>query len=214
MTYLQLVNAVLIRLRESQVTTVTETDYSTLIGQLINEAKDQVENSWNWTALRHTVPVSAVNNTATYDLAATKQGTKILDAYNITSKIPLLPESKQFINYNLNINSTTGVPRYFNAQGVSNAGLLQVRLYCTPNASYSLSFNCVTPQATLASDATVLLIPEAPVIQYAYLRAINERGEDQGRLSDIQSELARQTWADAVALDANLYEDELTWQAI
>jgi hypothetical protein len=42
MTYLELVNAVLRRLRVDQVTSVAETDYSLLIGDFINDAKSSV----------------------------------------------------------------------------------------------------------------------------------------------------------------------------
>ena len=39
MTYLQLVNSVLRRLRENEVDTVPETSYSVLIGDFVNDAK-------------------------------------------------------------------------------------------------------------------------------------------------------------------------------
>jgi hypothetical protein len=40
MTYVQLVNSVLRRLRENEVTTVQSDNYSKLIGDLVNDAKD------------------------------------------------------------------------------------------------------------------------------------------------------------------------------
>jgi hypothetical protein len=46
MTYLELVNAVLRRLRLEQVNSVAETDYSLLIGDFINDAKADVEVAW------------------------------------------------------------------------------------------------------------------------------------------------------------------------
>ena len=49
-TYLQLVNLVLVNLRESQVSTVSQTAYSALVGQFINQAKEQVEDSYPWRA--------------------------------------------------------------------------------------------------------------------------------------------------------------------
>ena len=55
MTYLECVNRVLRRLRENEVTTVTETPYSKLIGDLVNVVKVEVEDSWNWSALRTTL---------------------------------------------------------------------------------------------------------------------------------------------------------------
>ena len=41
MTYLQLVNAVMRRLREEEITTVDESDYAKLIGDFVNDAKLQ-----------------------------------------------------------------------------------------------------------------------------------------------------------------------------
>ena len=51
MTYLELVNDVLVRLRESTVSTVGETTYSSLIGKFVNDAKRQIEDSFNWNVL-------------------------------------------------------------------------------------------------------------------------------------------------------------------
>ena len=66
MTYLELVNDVLVRLRESTVTTVGETTYSSLIGKFVNDAKRQIEDSYNWNCLAQTItvkvlPASVVN---------------------------------------------------------------------------------------------------------------------------------------------------------
>ena len=46
MTYLNLVNNVLRRLRETEVSTVAANSYSKLVGDLINDAKDLVEQGW------------------------------------------------------------------------------------------------------------------------------------------------------------------------
>lgn len=43
MTYLQLINSVLRKLREDEVTTSAESDYSKLIGDFINDALSNVE---------------------------------------------------------------------------------------------------------------------------------------------------------------------------
>ena len=51
MTYLELVNDVLIRLREAEVETVSQTDYSKLIGKFVNDAKRQVEDAYSWNVL-------------------------------------------------------------------------------------------------------------------------------------------------------------------
>ena len=61
MTYVQLVNSVLRRLRENEVTTVQSDNYSKLIGDLVNDAKDVVESAWDWSALRTTLAINTVS---------------------------------------------------------------------------------------------------------------------------------------------------------
>ena len=51
MTYLELVNDVLIRLRETTVSTVSETTYSALIGKFVNDAKRRLKTLTTGTAL-------------------------------------------------------------------------------------------------------------------------------------------------------------------
>ena len=55
MTYLDLVNDVLIRLRENEVTSVQDNAYSKLIGKFVNDAKRQCEDAYNWNALSDTL---------------------------------------------------------------------------------------------------------------------------------------------------------------
>ncbi len=47
MTYLELVNDVLLRLREQTVTTVNLTTYSQLIGKFVNDSKRQIEDAYD-----------------------------------------------------------------------------------------------------------------------------------------------------------------------
>jgi hypothetical protein len=58
MTYLELINAVLVRLRENTITQAqldADNDpYWRFIGSAVNDAKDRVEDAWQWSALRGT----------------------------------------------------------------------------------------------------------------------------------------------------------------
>jgi hypothetical protein len=58
MTYLQLINSVLVRLRESEITAeqfdTALNPYWKFIGSAVNDAKDRVEDAWQWGALRGT----------------------------------------------------------------------------------------------------------------------------------------------------------------
>ena len=62
-TYLDLINDVLVRLREPQVLSVSQNTYSSLIGKLINDAKREIEDSWNWDVLRSTVSFTTQQGT-------------------------------------------------------------------------------------------------------------------------------------------------------
>jgi hypothetical protein len=57
MTYLNLMNNVLRRLREEEVTTVNQTTYSKMVGDFINDAKTMVAQAADWSALRDTISV-------------------------------------------------------------------------------------------------------------------------------------------------------------
>jgi hypothetical protein len=65
MTYLQIINAVLRRLRETEVTDVNETDYSKLIGEYVNSVKKEVEAAWDWNALRTTLTLNTTSGILT-----------------------------------------------------------------------------------------------------------------------------------------------------
>ncbi len=65
-TYLSLVNSVLRRLREDEVSGVTNTAYSKMVGDFVNDAKTQVANAHDWSTLRTTVVVPTVEGTTEY----------------------------------------------------------------------------------------------------------------------------------------------------
>jgi len=66
-TYLQLVNDVLVRLREAQVSSVAQTSYSALIGALVNDAKREVEDAWQWSALLDYLTFNCIANITSYE---------------------------------------------------------------------------------------------------------------------------------------------------
>ena len=85
-TFLTLVNDVLKRLREPVCSATTDTAYSTLIGIFVNEAKREVEDAWQWSALRSTIDLSMVVAQRNYTLTGSSNRTKFLGVYNTSSK--------------------------------------------------------------------------------------------------------------------------------
>jgi len=217
MTYKELVNSVLVRLREEQIVNVTDNSYSTLIGEFVNDAKRQVEDAWNWTALRQTLTVTTAANTFNYEMNGAGTRFRVLDVINDTSNIFMYQESSSWFNERfLNTESAveTGEPRNYTFNGVSSDGDIQVDVYPIPDAVYSLRFNFVIPQAKLTENTTELLVPSEPVILGAYARAVAERGEDGGLSTAEATALAANSLNDAIAIEANHFPSELIWNEV
>jgi hypothetical protein len=69
------------------------------------------------------------------------------------------------------------------------------------------------PQADLSAASDVLSVPKAPVVQWAYARALVERGEDGGMNSAEQYQLFKGALADAIANEQNRYAEKEAWEA-
>lgn len=215
MTYLELINGVLRRLRENTVSANTETDYSTMIGDLINDAKTTVETSWEWSALRNTVTLNTVSGTHIYSITGSGQDSILKEAINDTSNLFLKERTKTWFNSQFyNASPASGAPNYFTFASTDTNGDMQVDLYPKPNDTYALRFDMVTPQPRLAADATVIRCPSNPVLQLAYGLALRERGETGGQSAAEQFGVAQIALTDAIAIDANKYPLEMTFMAV
>jgi hypothetical protein len=215
MTYIELINDVLIRLRETTVATNGETTYSTLIGKFVNDAKRQVEDAFSWNALGTTVTLTTVANTYSYSLTGAGQKFQVMDAINITSNVGL--QNISFVQMNRFQNLVpvaTGVPEYYAFDGVDASGDTKVSLYSRPDGVYTILFSLTVPQATLSSDATSILVSDTLVAQNAYARALVERGEDGGLSSSEAYQLYRSMLSDAIALEATRYPENQEFVAI
>jgi hypothetical protein len=216
-TYLELVNEVLVRLREPEVTAVTDNAYSKLIAKYINDAKRQVEDSYNWNALSETLTVVTAANLFNYVLTGIGQRFRVLDVINSESNAFLFNETTGKMNdLFLNSNTTvlTGPPDRYNFNGVDSNGDTQVDLYPIPSGVFNIFFNVIKPQAPLSANADTLKIPSEPVVFLAYSKALLERGEDSGINSTEAYQLYLQSLSDHIAAEANRYPDELTWGSV
>ena len=216
MTYIELVNAVLRRLRESEVTTVqgsgNSNSYARLIGDYVNEAKSQIEVAWDWSALRNTLTVTTTPNVFNYELNGAKNNSKVLHVWNDTSNIEMEYKSaKWFDEEFLMADPQRGQPTFYNFNGVSSDSDLQVDIYPIPDAVYNLRFNVTQRNVPLSADADVTVLPTRPIILLATAMAIEERGEDGGQQSVNAYVAARSALADEIALDAARHPEETIW---
>ena len=219
MTYIELVNAVLRRLRESEVTTVqgagNSNAYARLIGDFVNEAKSQVENAWKWSALRRTLTATTVDGTFNYEIQGSQNNFQVLSVLNDTSDIVMLYKDADWFNEAfLLTNPQRGIPTFYNFNGVSADGDTQVDIYPIPDGTYTLRFNVVLRNVPLSGDSDPMDIPSRPVILLATAMAIEERGEDGGQQSMNAYAAAQSALADAVALDAGRHPEETVWYSV
>ena len=215
MTYLELVNDVLVRLRESTVSTVSETSYSSLIGKFVNDAKRQIEDAFSWNVLGQTITVTTSASTASYSLTGAGQKFQAMDVINTTSNVGLTNIS--FVDMNRKLNFTplvNSIPTEFAFDGVDGSYDTKVNLYPIPDGVYTIKFALTVPQATLASDATVVAVADTLVAQNAYARALVERGEDGGLTSSEAYQLYKAMLADYIALEGTRYPENQEFVAI
>ena len=117
--------------------------------------------------------------------------------------------NKQFII----VAQQKGSPTYYNFNGVDENGDTQVDVYPVPDGVYNLRFNMIIPQADLVNDNDRILVPPHLVSMLAHSKAIAERGEDSGVLSSEAYQMYRLALADAIAIERNHYDEEMTWDA-
>ena len=215
MTYLELVNDVLVRLREPTVSTVVQTAYSTLIGKFVNDAKRQIEDAFAWNVLGQTITVTTASSTASYALTGAGQKFQVMDVINTTSNVGLINIS--FVDMNRKLNFTplvNSIPTEFAFDGVDASYNTKVNLYPIPDGVYTIKFALTVPQATLTSDSTVVAVPDVLVVQNAYARALVERGEDGGLSSSEAYQLYKSMLSDYIALEGTRYPENQEFVAV
>lgn len=216
MNYLELVNDVLVRLREDEVTAVTDTPYSKLISKYVNDAKRIVEDSYEWAGLTETLTVTTANGLFNYVMTGAGQRFKVLDVINSEDNIFLQYVTTSVMNnWFLNADNTqTGSPTHYNFNGVNANGDTQVDVYPIPDGVYNVFFNIYKPQDALSLNSDKLIVPSEPVIKYAYAMAVAERGEDGGLSAQEATALADNSLADHVAIAQSRRPEEYLWHSV
>jgi len=210
-SYLELVNDVLVRLRESEVQTIEQNSYSKLISKFVNDGKRQVEDSFDWNVLRQTIAVNTVSDIYKYTLTGVGIRFKIIDVINDTSDYEMDLANTSYINSLFLTQGQKAAPQYYNFNGVDNNNDTQVDLYPIPDDVYNIKFNMIKPQDPLVNNADIMLVPNEPVIFYAYARALAERGEDGGLQSSEAYQLYQQSLADHVSIESVRVAPDITW---
>ena len=211
-TYLSLMNSVLRRLREEEVADVTETAYSKMVGDYINDAKSLVQDSHDWSTLRKTVVVPTVENTTEYSLTGAGERVKLYSAINDTSNFFMHYETPNWFSNAYYISGeVSGTPDSYTFSGVDSNADTKVRVYPKPSGVFSLRFDVCSREPDLTVDSSTTVLPAMPIIHNAVALLARERGETGGTTTQDYFIIADKHLSDAIAQDAYKNPEEFIY---
>lgn len=201
-TYRDMLNRVLTTLGEDLVPDGSgelSSDYHKLVGEFLNQVKEEIEDAHNWRSLRKdltaTVTADAVSASITdsnerarlvrvTDQTWGRQVAVVFDTTDANSPVPLHEVDLSELLYFDRQDPTTrasGSPRYF-AVDDSPGDSLDVYVWPRPSTERTIKLYMVVPQARLsATDVdTIILIPGRALEMGTLWYAQEERGEELG----------------------------------
>lgn len=224
MTYREIINEVLRRLREDQIaadwsgnlaTANGPSDYQKMVGEIVNDAKYEVEHYWDWQTLRVTAGVATSAGNMSYSMVGAGSDFKVLDVIDTSTGAVLKQTSSTELNKKaFPVGSqTTGDASQYGFNGIDDNLDMVVDLWPIPDDTRQINFNIVKPQDKLQLATTNVYVNPQSVIIGAYVRAMAERGEDGGTqvsvaMADFQNVLSR-----AIQIDAGKTQYENDWYA-
>ena len=213
-TYLSLVNDVLVRLREPQVLTVTETTLSTLIGKFVNDAKRECADAYDWDAFNTAITVTTIaNQYEGYSITGAGVRCKIMDVINTSRQYILEPMDHASLDIQAfgTANPQKTTPFNYIFGGVDSSGDAMVKFWPSPDAAYNIRFSLIVPENDMTSDTDTTKLPKEPIVLGALARALVDRGEDGGLSSSEAYALAKKSLGDLIALELARSPENDAW---
>jgi hypothetical protein len=216
MTYLELINAVMDRLRENRLTSgeLDGTPWTRMVGTCVNDAKTTVENSWNWSHLRGYTDIV---------LSADQQILTITDSADVELQLARIHNTTQgyFLEqkdwdwmerqYKSGTTPSSGNPRYYASYYNDTSGNAQVRMWPPATGGDTLRVHHSKNQAALSAADEVVSVPSIPVYTLATALASRERGEVGGAPTSELFALSDRVLSDAIAVDSARFPEEMQY---
>ena len=236
-TQLTILNSLLRRLRESEVSTPTETSYSKLLCQFINDAKQDMEDTGhNWSAYvtQTTDTILADGATTTYDITETNDRSYLL-RYGANQRLPMafdttsgenaqlwdVPYDYLIRERDLNPNGQTAVdqPTTFSLVSDADGRGFSIELanpVTSGGTARTWEMWWYIPQDDLSvttdtDSATEILLPRRPIELRALYYALEERGEVMGPRAGVNAwQRSENALAAAIEIDQQVKKDWVT----
>jgi hypothetical protein len=226
MNFLGMINDVLVRLREPTIAVIGETPYADMIGRFLNDAKRRVESAHNWMALSTTATVITSVNVTEYVLDDAGTRFKVIGVFNESTQAVVEQMPLAELSRNMRATSPSKGPvSYYGFNGVVSSSIKGtstqrrdqdplVTLFPVPVVAEVIHFDLYAPTDDMRQDIDTPLIPGHLLVDYAYAKAIAERGED----GSISASEAAAMWnldlADEIAIEASRFPDQLIWTPV
>lgn len=221
MNFLDLINAVLVRLREDQVdaNTYLATPFYRLIASTVNDAKRTIEDSWQWSQLRGTDDIPFVVGQSIYELADTADTKYLINSIQNVEKPNYLtytttPYMRSLYANEFNEPVQNGTPGYWSwTDDHPTTRNQQIQIAQPSDSTNTMRIRRWKQQDALVNWDDVLLIPSLPVYSLATAMAARERGEVQGQQVGELFSLSDRYLSDAIAYDTSKHPAEMDWWA-
>lgn len=215
MTYLELVNAVLVRLREDTITSVSGSDdvVVNLVKEFVNDAKKVVEESHAWTALSTEWEQSSTIGDEYLVLTDSARHVIIDYIYDSEGNKLKLSDKESLRRKALQL-STNNTPTKYIVDGKDSVGDLRLRVCPTPKEVKTYTIFGYQSTPALSEDTDRLVVPSQPVIYTAQALAARERGEVGGQSPSELMAIAKQSLSDAIATDSTNSDLNNIWYSV
>jgi len=214
-TYLQVVNNVLKALREDQTTSVTSDSYVELIGKFVNDAKNQVEDAWDWSAYNEVRNATVAAGASFFVLPNTDNRVKLemvaIETGGKNSLLIEIPRKAILLKAFTSTTGAAGIPTHYANNGVDTNGDARIAVSPPALAVANVMVSGFFRPADLVANEDSLLIPYAPVQDLAVAMAVREGGEAAGQSSAEYFQLAKRSLSDAIAYDSARNAEETDW---
>lgn len=245
MNYLEMCNEVLVRMREMEISSVSDTNndpQQKLVTRFVNDAKQFVERSHTWNALRKMWIIDPAHEVYKYNLNGASEQSHIYLVRYMSGAV-LKEANPRWMERRT---PSLGSPHWYSLSSVNNH-TVTLTLYPYPDNTFSDSHDIyeygdaflddpsdeyswdvesmtVSPDKTLVvhgfahqdrlkNDDDTFLIPEDPVLHYALAYAARERGEAGGASSVELFAMAKQILSDSISWDVGNSHLEYIWKA-
>lgn len=216
MTYLQLVNAVLTRMREDEVSTLAGSSdpVVNIVKDYVNDAKQLVEDAHTWNALRDEWSIATVDGTENYALTGAGDRATIEYIWSSDSVHPRQRQLSELRRRKVGDDGSKNQPSYWAPNGVDGSGDLQLYLYPTPDGVYNYTVGGFARTADLSADNDSPIIPTKPILYFALAYSLRERGEVGGQTAAEVFGMANAYLSDAIAYDAINSDLDNIWTTV